>query len=434
MCRCCLGVLQRVVAYADQITAAVRDQAFELSTFNISVVLPAPLYVRQWGFWHQLVKSGAVASSATGTSVIDCKEVIKWLMPALIEERLSARYSTKSEVMLTLSYTAQHHFSEAEFLGQIDKKVSAKRSRSRKGGKLIRGEPEIPAQAVARMLPGISHQDFVAKSDVPPAATGTPCGVTVGCLREPIFVAGNYCKYDRETSQSAWLIGPDQERKGSGSTDEYISGVVKKLFNCSEHTFIAAGREDIDVRMLGDGRPFVVNLVNAKRSTVDHAQLIEAQAQINLEADGMVEVTRLRRVDKRFCEVIKATEETKRKSYCCMVHLSDPPSGEEIVAIVAKTMEKAKAGGADGLVVKQKTPLRVLHRRSLLVREKCIHAMEVEIVNSHFVILRLDTQAGTYIKEFVTGDMGRTRPSFGDLMGCEADILQLDVEKVHCDL
>jgi len=437
VCPCCLGVLQLVTEYADKIAAEIQRQAFDASTFNLSVLLPAPLYVRQWGFWHLLVQSNAVGSdsAATGEGVIDCKEVLKWLLPTLLEQRLAAKYTTKSDVMLTLSYTAQHLFAEAEFLGQMDKKVSAKRSRSRKGGKLTRGEPEIPAQAVARMLPGISHANFVAKSCVPPAATETSAGITVLCLREPVFVAGNYCKYDRETSQSAWMIGPGAgERKGSGSTDEYISGLVKELFGCSDHTFIAAGREDIDVRMLGEGRPFVVNLLNAKRVKVNHAEIEEVQARINLEADGMVEVTRLRRVEKRFCEVIKATEETKRKSYCCVVHLTDPPPKEEILAIVARTMEEAKAAGGEGLVVKQKTPLRVLHRRSLLVREKCIHSMEVEVINRDFVTLRLDTQAGTYIKEFVTGDMGRTRPSFGDLMGCEADILQLDVEKVHCDL
>lgn len=35
--------------------------------------------------------------------------------------------------------------------------------------------------------------------------------------------------------------------------------------------------------------------------------------------------------------------------------------------------------------------------------------------------------AGTYIKEFVHGDLGRTVPSIGSLLDSEADILQLDV-------
>lgn len=39
--------------------------------------------------------------------------------------------------------------------------------------------------------------------------------------------------------------------------------------------------------------------------------------------------------------------------------------------------------------------------------------------------------AGTYIKEFVHGDLGRTVPSVGSLLGCRADILQLDVTHVE---
>jgi len=52
----------------------------------------------------------------------------------------------------------------------------------------------------------------------------------------------------------------------------------------------------------------------------------------------------------------------------------------------------------------------------------------------HFFLLHLVTSAGTYVKEFVHGDLGRTRPSVGELLGeaaggarVAADILMLDV-------
>lgn len=51
----------------------------------------------------------------------------------------------------------------------------------------------------------------------------------------------------------------------------------------------------------------------------------------------------------------------------------------------------------------------------------------------HHVILELTTQAGTYIKEFVHSDNGRTSPSLGSLVDCTADILQLDVTEVHME-
>jgi tRNA pseudouridine synthase 10 len=48
--------------------------------------------------------------------------------------------------------------------------------------------------------------------------------------------------------------------------------------------------------------------------------------------------------------------------------------------------------------------------------------------------LDIKTQAGTYIKEFVHGDFGRTQPSLGHLLGgvC-VDILALDVQVEYHD-
>jgi tRNA pseudouridine synthase 10 len=43
------------------------------------------------------------------------------------------------------------------------------------------------------------------------------------------------------------------------------------------------------------------------------------------------------------------------------------------------------------------------------------------------MIVDLTTQAGTYIKEFIHGDFGRTNPNLGSILNCTADILQLDV-------
>ena len=40
---------------------------------------------------------------------------------------------------------------------------------------------------------------------------------------------------------------------------------------------------------------------------------------------------------------------------------------------------------------------------------------------------------GISVQEFVHSDNGRTIPSLGLLLGCEAQILELDVEEVHMD-
>jgi tRNA pseudouridine synthase 10 len=62
-----------------------------------------------------------------------------------------------------------------------------------------------------------------------------------------------------------------------------------------------------------------------------------------------------------------------------------------------------------------------------MVRDKLIHCLKMHQVSKHSAVLEVWASAGTYIKEFVHGDLGRTIPSVGSLIGKEVDILQLDV-------
>lgn len=54
--------------------------------------------------------------------------------------------------------------------------------------------------------------------------------------------------------------------------------------------------------------------------------------------------------------------------------------------------------------------------------------IKFEALQPNFLRLWLSTQAGTYIKEFVHGDLGRTQPNLTTLLDCDTDILTLDVE------
>lgn len=48
------------------------------------------------------------------------------------------------------------------------------------------------------------------------------------------------------------------------------------------------------------------------------------------------------------------------------------------------------------LTLDQKTPLRVLHRRALAVRQRVVHSMNTRFLDAHHFHLELKTQAGTY--------------------------------------
>ena len=62
-----------------------------------------------------------------------------------------------------------------------------------------------------------------------------------------------------------------------------------------------------------------------------------------------------------------------------------------------------------------------------MTRQKMVHRLKSEYINAHFFKLHILASAGTYIKEFVHSDLGRTYPNVGSLLNSKCDILQLDV-------
>lgn len=130
-------------------------------------------------------------------------------------------------------------------------------------------------------------------------------------------------------------------------------------------------------------------------------------------------------MDKHFFDELKEIQEQKAKRYCAVMWSRNTITDQDI----------EKLNGLRNIAVSQQTPLRVLHRRSQLVRDKYIYRMKAVKVNDNYAILHLLAGAGTYIKEFVHGDIGRTIPSVGTLINHpDVDILQLDVMEVYDSL
>jgi len=46
------------------------------------------------------------------------------------------------------------------------------------------------------------------------------------------------------------------------------------------------------------------------------------------------------------------------------------------------------------------------------------------------ITLVIKAESGTYIKELITGDEGRTVPSLSEIAGCAIEVKQLDVIKI----
>ena len=129
---------------------------------------------------------------------------------------------------------------------------------------------------------------------------------------------------------------------------------------------------------------------------------------------------------KSDCKLIKEGEAEKTKSYTALCCFIDLPTQEQLDKLLSLSEFK-------DIQLNQCTPIRVLHRRPAATRLKVVHSMAAERIPDDSRLFRLNmvTQAGTYIKEFVHGDFGRTSPSLKDFLGAEVDIIELDVTWVN---
>ncbi len=243
----------------------------------------------------------------------------------------------------------------------------------------------------------------------------------------PLYVAGRYKKLVRGIPQSKWFCsschGKGCEKcNWTGkmypeSVEEIISEPFLKAAEGTKTFFHASGREDIDARMLGKGRPFVIEISQPKKRFLDLKKLEES---VNAHAAGKVEISSLRFVDKDFVRRLKKAE-SAQKEYRVFIEFERELTDADISLLEEKLTN---------IMVKQRTPTRVLHRRADLTREKHIYEVKVRRLPPKRAEMKIRCQGGLYVKELVTGDDGRTTPSVSEILNCKAKPIKLDVLNV----
>lgn len=242
-----------------------------------------------------------------------------------------------------------------------------------------------------------------------------------------LHVFGRYRKLDRTTPQTKW---PCRRCGGRGcvecrltgkqyatSVEEMVAAPLLAMTRATDESFHGAGREDIDARCLGRGRPFILELKDPRVRTVDLSRVPDL---VRAHSEGRVEVDELRIADK--AEIVAIKEHRGSKTYRALVRYAaraTPAALEEAV------------GKLRGATVQQRTPQRVEHRRGDLVRERRVLGIDVEKADEHGCTLLIHGDAGLYIKELVSGDEGRTEPSLSGLLGVAARVEELDIVDVE---
>ncbi len=237
-----------------------------------------------------------------------------------------------------------------------------------------------------------------------------------------LIIYGQYNKFSRKLPQTVWHCrncrgGGCDECDYTGknyhtSVQEEIQKPFKRETKSIEAKFHGGGREDVDARCYGR-REFLLELVEPLNRELDLEELVE---EVN-ESD-LIEIYSVRYGEKDEVEEVK--NKHADKMYRADVKLSEPVEDEGL-----EKLETVKG------TVEQRTPQRVEHRRADKIRERQVYRLYWERKTEKRIELVIKAEAGTYIKELISGDDGRSDPSVSDILGVDAKCNALDVVDVE---
>ncbi len=241
----------------------------------------------------------------------------------------------------------------------------------------------------------------------------------------PLYIEGKYNKLKRGIPQTKW---PCSKCKGRGceecnftgkqypeSVEELISEHFLKLTKGREAKFHGAGREDIDVLMLGSGRQFVLEI---KEPKIRKLNLKSLEEEINKINEGKTSYHDLHVCERKRKAIIKQSSPDAYKVYNALVECEEPYDKDKLKELLNLAE------------IHQQTPLRVLRRRADMIRVKNVLDLSYEIIDEKTFSMRIKTEGGLYIKELISGDDGRSHPNVGEILGVSAKCVQLDVIEV----
>lgn len=221
----------------------------------------------------------------------------------------------------------------------------------------------------------------------------------------PLFFYGEYQKLIRGIPQTRWPSG-----KYKTSIEQIIAKPFMLATKGTGHKLHGLGREDIDARCLA-WRPFVLEIIKPKIRDINLRKLSKKIAR-SVRVQGL-----------RFTSIaeVRAIKEAKLdKSYRATVACEGKITKKDLKKLASLVTE-----------IRQKTPIRVLHRRADKFRRRKVKEIRTKFINSKKFVLEVKGEAGLYVKELISGDEGRTSPSVSELLGRKCVCRELDVIKIH---
>ncbi|XP_038220002.1 putative tRNA pseudouridine synthase Pus10 [Zerene cesonia] len=439
VCVSCLGVLQE--DYWEDTISSIKEifqkKRYECETYTCGLSAPISTILRESII---ALKIKDTFPDYDPNTITPLKDAWKMTFRERVAVNIDKMFNMDSPLLITVHLDYPDDLQELEILKRVSSDLFKSRSKQKR-----RFPTEFTRQSVEQALENATLATLSACGASLEAHEHAQC-VSVVCAHAPAYLAGRYIKLSRNLPQSPWVL--DGRRVLPTSVQEIIFGPLAKLFNFSETEvesrlkFIAAGREDVDVRCLGEGRPFAIEISDPLRQLkLEELQL----ACEEVSKSGDVVVKSLTYVSRDDLAQLKKGEETKCKTYealCVkLTHSKFDDDATGAVKITEKdinfinTYRNTELTDCARVNITQKTPIRVLHRRPLLNRSRQVLELSARPVpeHPHLFLLHIVTSAGTYVKEWIHGELARSRPSLSHLLAADIDLLALDVTKVHLD-
>ncbi|KXJ72497.1 hypothetical protein RP20_CCG017875 [Aedes albopictus] len=424
VCVACLGLFESdlIGSLLDQVRSDGSEfKRYQCEGFTSSIFLPIVFHLRQLSLWIALVEQFPGRFEKEGPPPdVSVKDAFKMVLNRKLEEALGKPFSVNG-VAINVLFKYAKDDEEIRLLAKVKPGVFADRKTNKHCRKEFITRNAFEKNFTPDSLDLDQYRKHIA---VPPAIQDEGVVLDKVSFTGPtVFLAGRYNKISRELSQTPWVI--EGKRKMENSVQEIMTAVVAPYFGVPADSLIfsSSGREDVDVRCLGEGRPFVLEIPGSFKDFLEESAAEDMEKAV--DKSEQVSVKDLQLVDREELTHIKHGEENKRKFYRALCVLDCPVTLE-----VLKSLNIA-----DPFVIEQWTPLRVLHRRPLLPRPRTIHSVKAFACrnNERAIVVDVVTQAGTYIKELVHGDFGRTKPSLRSIIGQPIDIHALDVMAIDLD-
>ena len=239
----------------------------------------------------------------------------------------------------------------------------------------------------------------------------------------PIYIYGRYIKRVRNIPQTRWICSACKGRgcqvcgftgkKYDMSVEEYIGFPVLEITKGKDAILHGAGREDVDARMLGKGRPFILEVREPRIREVD---LKELERAVNEFAKGKVSVKFFGFVRPKHVSELKTGN--YKKVYRALVEFEREVDKKELERALEKLSYRE---------IEQFTPERVEHRRANILRKRKTYGIKLLLHRGKRAVIVIEADSGLYIKELVSGDKGRTKPSLSEILNNPSRVVRLDV-------